>query len=127
MKRSVVVPEFWVTNLSNRNVTLADLNISVPARSSVNLLDDRHYSFTEIQLRVSAENGSIYNKRDKIVVRKVAPKLQKAKPLPFYQDVMSTRSTSIFEMKQENYEELNIEDEVPETDASPDVSTNAKG
>lgn len=126
MQRFVPIKEFWITNLSNRNVTLADLNISVPARSSVNLLDDRHYSFTEIQLKVSAENGSIYNKRDKIIVRKVAPKIVKPKALPYYQDVPPARSTSIFEIKQENYEELNV-DEASEVDAILDGSKNAKG
>lgn len=65
--------EFWISNISNRNVTLRDLAMSVKARSHVNLLDERHYSFTLDQLEKSAENGSLYNKRHLLKVRKSEP------------------------------------------------------
>jgi hypothetical protein len=110
---------FWITNISNRNVSLSDLNISVPAMSSVNLLDKKHYYLTEEQVKKSAAKGSIFAKRDKIVVRRVAPiTLKGQKPIPFNQDIPSPRrSKSVYEIKQEQYEELKV-DQIPETDES---------
>lgn len=104
---------FWITNFSNRNVTLSDLYISVPAMSSVNLLDRKHYSFTEEQVRKSAESGSIFKKRDKIAVRKVPPQMiPRAKIAIDPHAIIPSRTVSIYEIKQEHYEELNVgEDE----------------
>ena len=65
--------EFWLTNVTKMDVMLGDLRVKVPSHSSINLLDSRHYNFTKEQLDKSAESGSIYIKRDKIKVRKVAP------------------------------------------------------
>jgi leucyl-tRNA synthetase len=102
-------PFFWVTNFSNRNVTLSDLNISIPAGASVNLLDPYHYKFTEEQLNKSNENGSIYHKKHLIRKRNVPPMM-----IPQHQLKMDpataipTRGNSIFEIPKEHYEELKI-------------------
>jgi hypothetical protein len=101
---------FWITNISDRNVSLSDLNISVPAMSSVNLLDINHYSFTESQVANSAKNGSIFRKSDKIVVRKVPPKTPLSKrPIEIIHPLLPNRSKSIYEIKVQEYEELNID------------------
>lgn len=103
---------FWITNFSNRNVTLSDLYISVPAMSSVNLLDKKHYSFTEEQLIKSHESGSIFKKKSMISKRLVPPQM-----IPKYKiqmdphSVLPMRSNSIYEIKLTNYEELNVNDE----------------
>ncbi len=102
---------FWITNVSERNVSLGDLAVSVPAMSSVNLLDKRHYGLTEEQVKKSAANGSIFKKSDKIVVRMVPPVVSGQRPMPFCQDAIPSRGTSIYEMKQEHYEELQISDD----------------
>jgi hypothetical protein len=103
---------FWITNLSNRNVTLSDLYISVPAGTSINLLDNRHYQFTLDQLLKSAKEGSIFKKRDKIVVRKVPPQVFDKQAISVYREAaIPSRSPSIYEIKHENYEELNIADD----------------
>lgn len=65
--------EFWVSNVSDRNVTLRDLAISIKARSHVNLMDSRHYSYELEQLEKSAESGSLHAKRHLLRVRKVPP------------------------------------------------------
>lgn len=64
---------FWVTNISNRNVSLTDLNLTIKAMSVVNLLDVRRYQFTEEQLETSITSGSLYLKRDMIKKRLVDP------------------------------------------------------
>ena len=103
---------FWITNFSNRNVTLSDLYISVPAKSSINLLDKKHYHFTEEQVVKSAAEGSLFKKRDKISIRKVPPLFTKKNQISIHQGaVIPSRSASIYEIKQENYEELNISDD----------------
>lgn len=100
--------EFWVSNISNMNVTLADLALNIRARSSVNLLDNKHYKYTLEQLQASAEKGSLFKKRDKIYVRKLAPKILKSN-LQFNRDsVIPGRERSVLEIKQNHYEELAI-------------------
>lgn len=99
---------FWITNLSNRNVSLTDLNLTVKAYTSVNLLDKKHYQYTLEQLESSKTSGSIFKKRKMIVVRQVAPKINKAH-MPFLQETfIPSRERSTFSIKEEYYEELNV-------------------
>lgn len=67
--------EFWITNsLTNKDVSLADLALTIRARESRNLLDSKHYHYTAEQLKKSMESGSLYNKRAYIKIRQYAPK-----------------------------------------------------
>jgi len=101
---------FWVTNISNRNVSLADLNLTIKAFSSVNLLDSKHYYYTIEQLEKSKLEGSIFNKRNKIKVREVAPEIIKMN-IPFNSETfIPTRERSVLEIKHINYEELDMSD-----------------
>lgn len=102
---------FWVTNISNRNVSLTDLNLTIKAFSSVNLLDGKHYYYTLEQLEKSKLNGSIFNKRNKIKVREVAPEIIKMN-IPFDSETfIPSRQHSVLEIKHINYEELDISDD----------------
>jgi hypothetical protein len=56
--------EFWVTNVSKRNVTLGDLALSIPKGRSYNLLDSNNFNYTEEQLIKSATEGSLWTKRN---------------------------------------------------------------
>jgi hypothetical protein len=103
--------EFWIVNISNRNVTLSDLNLSIKAGSSVNLLDKKHYHLTMDQLQKSLTSGSIYKKRDKIFKRVVPPTFKKDPMAIDMNAVVSSRSKSIFEIKEERFEELEFTDE----------------
>jgi hypothetical protein len=103
--------EFWITNISNRNVSLADLNLTVNAYCSINLLDKKHYYYTAEQIEKSVNNGSIFRKRDKIIIRKFAPTFTKAN-LPYIKEAyIPSRGKSVLNIKEEKYEELNISDE----------------
>jgi len=90
------------------NVSLADLNLTIKAYSSVNLLDKKHYQYTLEQLIKSVEAGSIFKKRDKIVVRKIAPEILKANVPLTRETFIPTRERSLLSIKEENYEELNL-------------------
>jgi hypothetical protein len=104
-------PPFWVTNVSNMNVTLTDLALNIPAYRTVNLMDTRHYQYTLEQLQKSASSGSIFKKRNKIVVRNIGPAISKeTKPID-RETVIPSRNRSVFEIKEEKYEELEISDE----------------
>ena len=102
---------FWVTNFSNRNVSLADLALTIPAFSTVNLLDKKHYYYTLEQLQKSQSSGSLFNKRDKIKMRYTAPPVIN-KEIPILRDsFMPTKERSLFVIKEERYEELEISSE----------------
>jgi hypothetical protein len=102
---------FWITNMCNRNVSLSDLNLTVKAFSSINLLDKKHYYYTLSQLEKSAKSGSLYKKRHLISVRVVEPIVLKM-DIPFRKETyIDSRERSVLEIKEESYEELNLSDE----------------
>lgn len=113
MQRRNKQTEFWVSNISDRNVTLRDLALSVKARSHVNLLDSRHYSYTLEQLQTSAESGSLYAKQRLLKVREVPPPepvkigLNKSK-LPLFMADNPLFSRLVIEEPQ--YEELEVDE-----------------
>ena len=109
---------FWVTNISDRNVSLSDLALTINSFTTVNLLDSKHYQYTQEQLEKSATSGSLFKKRNKIVVRKVAPFITQnndpnsKKFIPCTRDAsIPDRARSVLILKEEQYEELNTSDE----------------
>lgn len=102
---------FWITNFSDRNVSLSDLGITIPAGKTVNLLDTKHYSFTLSILEKSASSGSLFNKKHLVAVRKVPPT---SIPLPsatiaVHRIIPSLRS--VVKHQEVNFDELKINDE----------------
>jgi hypothetical protein len=107
-----IAPTFWVTNVSNMNVTLSDLALNIPAYRTVNLMDTKHYSYNLEQLHKSADSGSLFKKRNKIVVRKLAPEVHKENRKPIDRETaIPSRERSVLEIKDEKYEELQVGDE----------------
>lgn len=102
---------FWVTNISKYNVSLSDLNLTIKAFSSVNLLDKKHYSYDVDQLVASKVYGSIYHKRNKIVIRDEAPEIIKMNVPVLAETFLPSRERSIYSIKDEKYEELEMSDE----------------
>lgn len=102
---------FWITNISNRNVSLADLNLTIKAFSSINLLNKKHYSYTVEQLRTSAAIGSLHSKSNMIVIRSVAPEIIKMNMPVVAETYIPSRERSVYSIKDEKYEELEMSDE----------------
>ena len=103
---------FWVTNICNKNVSLADLRLSVKAHTTVNLLDSRHYSYSLEQLQASAASGSIHAKQSMIKVRMVAPQVFKRINIELSnQSRPSPNLYSPVTIENVEYEELNVSDE----------------
>ena len=100
--------EYWVTNICNRNVSLADLNLTIKAFTSVNLLDSKHYYYTLEQLEKSKKSGSIFKKRDKIKVREIAPEIIKMVMPYIHNAIIPSRQRSIYEISEQKYEELDF-------------------
>ena len=93
------------------NVGLSDLNLTVKAFTSVNLLDKKHYSYTIEEIEKSAKDGSLAKKKKKIAKREIAPEIIKIS-MSFLQDTyIPSRERSVYEIKETKYEELNITDE----------------
>jgi hypothetical protein len=112
-KKTIEEEAFWVTNFSDRNVSLGDLYISIPAKSSVNLLDSRHYKFTKEQLEKSVTSGSIYKKRHLIAKRNVPPHMISKQLIETDPSViLPQRTKSGYEIRQERYEELEEFDDI---------------
>lgn len=112
MAKRISDNEFWITNISNMNVSLSDLGLTVPARRSMNLLDSRHHSLSKELLLTSAESGSLYKKRNKIVVRKVPPVSEARQLLEVaYNAAVATRRRSAVKVEEVHYEELDVSDD----------------
>lgn len=100
--------------MSNRLISLSDLGILVQPYQSINLLDARHYSFTEEQVLASFESGSLYKRSDKIKKRKIPPPKIYKGPSPIGLDTKNqypSKIRSLLEHKEFNYEEMQITDD----------------
>lgn len=121
---------FWLTNVCKRNVSLSDLNLTIKAFTSVNLLDTKHYSYTIEQLDNSYEKGSLFAKRSLIKKREIPPQKEDPVRIAFQQDAtIPDRARSILVIKNEKYEELSVFDESfveedPEPNKKPQITTN---
>ena len=90
------------------NVCLRDLNLTVKARSSINLMDLKHYRYTLEQLQKSAESGSLYRKSDKIKVCNVAPTFR-SKRIQLSKEPLARINNPLFStatVVEEKFEEL---------------------
>jgi hypothetical protein len=103
--------DFWITNITNMNVCLSDLNLTVKAFHSVNLLDRKHYHYTIEQLELSRKTGSIAKRKNKIVVRDNAPEVITKNIAFLKESYIPDRRKSTYEIRNEKYEELSITDE----------------
>lgn len=103
---------FWVTNVSPMNVTLADLALNIKAFSTVNLLDNRHYKYTLEELLKSKESGSLFKKRDRIIVRHVPPPDPEKNKVPVvYGAIIPDRTRSLFQIEEQEYDELKVSED----------------
>ncbi len=102
----IVNKSYWVINITNMNVSLSDLNLTIPASRKMNLLDKKHFNYTLEQLELSSKSGSLFKKRDKI-------KLSELTPIPFIEQkiTMSNQTRivpkrSFIKTEEKVYEEL---------------------
>jgi len=101
--------EYWITNISKRNITLSDLGISVPRETCVNLLSKNYYLKPE-QIEKSVSSGSIFKKRDKILSN-TKPREPEIKRIELSSRPVLRPPRSIAHIEVKEFEELIISDE----------------
>jgi len=116
------IPSFWISNISPVNISLGDLNLTVRAYSSINLLDSKHYHYTLSEIQKSVNSGSIFKKRNKIVVRKNPPIILNPKIATLEETYIPSRQRSGISIKEVKYEEL---EEINES-LAPEIEEPAK-
>jgi hypothetical protein len=105
---------FWITNVSKHLISIGDLGILLQPHQSVNLLDRKHYSFTEEQIQASITSGSLHKRSDKIFVRKLPPQTIYKGPSKINleeEGSYPSKIRSLLEHKEFNYEEYQISDD----------------
>jgi hypothetical protein len=113
MTKSRFSEQFWISNISNMNVSLTDLGLTIPAHKTVNLLDKRHYSFSKDELILSATSGSLFKKNSKLKVRKVPPIIERRQIIEVdFNAVVPSRRRSIVQIENIRYEELDLSDDL---------------
>ncbi len=118
IRKPVPSSEFWITNISKKDVNLSDLAVSIKAHSSINLLDKKHYSLTREQCEKSVNSGSIYVRRSYIKVREVLPYEPIKQNLQVANTIRSDRVLRpVIHVEQPEYEELSFSDEEIASDA----------
>ena len=110
MLRSLDKPAFFVINVSDRNVCLSDLALTIPKGRCYDLLNDNFY-YTIDQLKASLKSGSLYKKRDKIKIGKGRPQITEAPPRELSEYPIITRNRSAVKVEEPVYEELIFSDE----------------
>jgi len=106
-------PEFWLVNISDRNVCLSDLALTIPARKAMNLLDKDHFSYTYEELKESMKSGSIFSKRHIIKVGDRPPVYPDANKKELSKRPIQIRVRSIVDvnMTEPEYDEMAWSDE----------------
>lgn len=101
---------FFITNITNRNITIGDLQMSFKAYTTVNLLDFKHYHFTEQQIIDSFQSGSLYKKRKMFKIVNNLPKKDENK-IVNTKVIRFTPPRSIIKVEDKNFKELNYNDQ----------------
>jgi len=95
-------------------MALHDLGVVVRSKTSINLLDIKHYRLTMDQLQESLNKGSLFQKR-RYVVKRLSPPTIDSNSFKIAIDtnaIIPNRARSIHEINEENYEELIVSDEL---------------
>jgi len=101
--------EFWVTNISNKDIMLGDLRITIRRGESKNLLNS-HLIYSLAQLEQSANNGSIKFKSNNIKIRNVPPQVPVAPGIYTAQNGRYSKGLrSNVEIVEKKFEELDID------------------
>lgn len=104
--------DFWITNITNKDLAVEDLGIRIRAFTSINLLDSKHYHFNVEQLEKSQNNGSLFKKKEMICVRQIAPETNKVHNIKKNDFYRPSIKRSGIEHKPVVYDELIIPDDV---------------
>lgn len=111
MSESSNETEFWVNNISGKDVMLGDLRVKIPAYRGVNLMDKRHYSYTYEQLKESMQSGSIHAKSAYIKVGKGPPQAMESERRTLSKYPIITKTRSAVKIEEPKFDEFVFSDE----------------
>lgn len=106
MSQSLNKSAFYAINVSDKNVCLSDLALTIPARRCYNLLDQKHFSYTIEELKASMESGSLQRKKHLIKIGKGKPQVVEPLKRVLSEYPMVVRSRSAVIVEEEKYDEL---------------------
>lgn len=101
--------EFWIVNHTKKDVYLSDLGLVVRAKNCVDLLGG-HYHLTDEQIISSIETGSLFKRRNQIMIKKNHISKDKQDHIDRGLFIPGQNRNEVFEEKKK-YEELNIEND----------------
>lgn len=128
MNKRNMPDSFWITNITRKAHHLHDIGVMIYPMRSLNLLDNKHYNLTRVQLEKSKESGSLFKKQDAVVVRKVAPEIAGIQYIPFKENAMFPyKQRSAVEVENIKYEELNVSDDTYAADNADMAQTDHLG
>jgi len=107
--------ELWVSNISNTDVSLSDLGITIQKYTTVDLFNFKKYPFLNKQLVIqSIQTGSISKRPNKLIIRLLPPEKKKIKNLPVSDKPLtgSLYQKNAVKVDKEVFEELDLPDEV---------------
>lgn len=110
MSKSLDKSAFFVINISERNVCLSDLALTIPAGRCYDLLNDNFY-YTIDQLKASLKSGSLYKKRDKIKIGKRRPQEVGLDKIELSKYPIITRNRSAIKIEEPAFDELIFSDD----------------
>ena len=118
--------EFWVTNISqSKDISLSDLRMTLRRGKSYNLLDKRHFKYSEEQLQKSMEKGSIFKKRNVIKVRQVSPiKVNNIIDIVDTREILKPARNAV-KIEVKHYEELDFDNVRAEEEAFAEADSEA--
>ena len=96
--------EFWVRNISNKNIGLTDLAYTIPANTSKNLLS-KHFSYNINTLLKSSKEGSLYQKKDKVILCSGPPKGEAYSPFELSTQVIQKPLRSAVKISTQEFED----------------------
>jgi len=103
----------WITNITNRDILIGDLGARVPAKKTIDLLDNYHSIYTLDQIKKSKETGSLAArlKAKQIIIRDTEPVINNAeRTISISNTSFPNRNRSIVKNEERIFKELEIDD-----------------
>lgn len=101
--------DFWIFNISKRDVYLSDLRIKIPKGKHLNLLSGNN-SYSQEELEASLKNGSIAAKIQYLKISRVKPVFSNPKPEPLPVELRIVPNRSAIQEEDEILPELQLMD-----------------
>ncbi|HUU88073.1 MAG TPA: hypothetical protein VMX17_10015 [Candidatus Glassbacteria bacterium] len=105
----------WVSNITKRDIRLADLGVCIRSKTTLDLLSCNHSHLTVAQVKKSIENGSLKKRimQKALFLRYSEPEAKVPRQIEISEAIFPERKRSIIVHKEPEFDELDftLEDE----------------